>query len=215
MEEKYPIRFSLGQFIVLLGVEVLVLALVFLLGARFGGGIFEKYYAASGAADEYQALNPDTKKERKTAKKSDEKLMGPTSFEDEALDENEPAEEDLAAEDSDTTDPSDDTKVLEAQKKAFANTMVDKNTMVRFKSSDNSKFAIEVGNYSEEIQASQEVARLKQKGYEAYIVIENFQENEPSFSVRVGSFGDRKTAEDFSVKMSNAQGLELRVVRVD
>ena len=40
MEEKYPIKFSLSQFILLLGVEIVVLSLVFLLGARFGKAIF-------------------------------------------------------------------------------------------------------------------------------------------------------------------------------
>ncbi len=215
MEEKYPIRFSLGQFIVLLGVEVLVLALVFLLGARFGGGIFEKYYAASGAADEYQALNPDAKKTKKSSKKSDEKLMGSSSEEAEPAVPEETDEAQVADEDTTAPEEPRDENVQAAPKQAFAGKAANKNTMVRFKSSDNSKFAIEVGSYSEEGQASREVAKLKQKGYEAYIVIEDFQASTPNFLVRVGSFGDRKTAEDFSAKMSNAQGLELRVVQVD
>lgn len=213
MEEKYPIRFSLGQFIVLLGVEILVLALVFLLGARFGGGIFEKYGAMSAASDEYQALNPDAQKAKKTAKKLEEKLMDTASDEAEPSQVAEEGEEQAEATPPSQESPEDN--LAAAPKKAFATTAVDKNTMVRFKSSDTSKFAIEVGSYSEETQASREAAKLKQKGYEAYIVIPDFQASSPTFSVRVGSFGDRKTAEDFSAKMSNAQGLELRVVQVD
>ncbi|MDX1386316.1 MAG: hypothetical protein R3257_01915, partial [bacterium] len=45
MEERYPIKFTLGQFVILLGVSVVVLSLIFLLGARFGGQIFPEHYA--------------------------------------------------------------------------------------------------------------------------------------------------------------------------
>src|SRR5262249_32216500 len=59
MEEKYPIKFSLSQFILLLAVEIVVMALVFLLGAWFGKTIFPEAVPAVAANQRpYQDLAP-------------------------------------------------------------------------------------------------------------------------------------------------------------
>ncbi len=214
MEEKYPIRFSLSQFIVLLGVEVVVLALVFLLGARFGGSLLpgqqEKTFAMAPA---YQALTPEAKAPSKLVDTADGNeaeappdaevadvpvyQIGPNGENQGQENEAAPAEEKLAV-----------------NKSLFAGT-ADKNTMVRFKSSGNTKFAVETGQFFDEVLASHEINKLKQKGLEAYIVIIEGRGGTPTFGVRMGSFGDRNLAEQFAVKISNEQGLELRVVQVN
>ena len=76
MEEKYPIKFSLGQFILLLSVEIVVLALVFLLGARFGGTIFPVYHIdqASAVNHPYQGLEPKAKSSGEAQAKAPGKL---------------------------------------------------------------------------------------------------------------------------------------------
>jgi len=220
MEEKYPIKFSLGQFILLLGVEVVVLALVFLLGARFGGTIYPGFHAEQVAANHaYQGLDPREPKAKAPAEpKSSGKLT----------DGEEPAEaptvvegqEGQAGTDEAGAEPSEGDEAPTRQEKLQENKSIignpnDKNTAVRFKSSGNSKFAVEVGKYFDEILASREIDKLKGKGIDAYLVIDSRGGSSPSFGVRVGSFGDRKLAEDFAAKMSNEQGMELRVVQVD
>ena len=72
MEEKYPIKFSLSQFILLLGVEVVVLSLVFLLGARFGKTIFPES-AAPVASNQrgFQDLAPSAPRAAKAPPQHD------------------------------------------------------------------------------------------------------------------------------------------------
>jgi len=225
MEEKYPIKFSLGQFILLLSVEVVVLALVFLLGARFGGTIFPVYHSEQVAANRpYQSLEPKAKTSGEAPPKAPGKLTdvqeGAEAPQAAAGDgentgeANTNEDEAAAAPDPDGADAPPKSEKIQVNK-SLLNNPADKNTMVRFKSSGNSKFAVEVGKYFDELIASKQINQLKAKGIDAYLVIVNDQGSSPEFGVRIGSFGDRKSAEDFSVKMSNEKGLELRVVQVD
>jgi cell division septation protein DedD len=206
MEEKYPIKFSLSQFILLLGVEVIVLALVFLLGARFGGIIFPVPQQESQIA---HSVKPKASQENKLV---DSLEPPPGEVKEEGEGEN-PSAEQEEAQGQKPAEASQEDK-LQVNKNLFDNS-IDKNTMVRFKSSGNTKFAIEVGTYFDDVLASQMITKLKQKGYEAYLVIEEGHDSKPNYSVRVGSFGERKLAEDLAIKMSNQQGMELRVVQVD
>jgi hypothetical protein len=208
VEEKYPIKFSLGQFILLLGVEVVVLSLVFLLGARFGGGIFPNYPGETNQANRaFQGLAPPAEKPQ-----ADKLVDTPL----EEIGTGNAEEEETVAADAEGEENEMDVleKPVQANKSLFHNPG-DKNTLIRFKSSGNTRFAIEVAEYFDEVLASREITKLKVKGYEAYLVIENASSSAPSYGVRVGSFGDRKLAESYAAKMSNEQGLELRVVQVD
>ncbi|HCU25256.1 MAG TPA: hypothetical protein DF383_09575 [Deltaproteobacteria bacterium] len=222
MEEKYPIKFSLSQFILLLGVEIVVLALVFLLGARFGKTIFPEPAASLASLPPgYRDLVPA--EARAPRLPSQDKLV---NSETDAGEEEDNEMEDPTGADIPTYQVGADGSVRPAQpatpplprnvevNKSILTTNIDKTTMVRFKSSGNAKFAVKVAEFFDEALASREVTRLKQRGYEAYLVIDEMR-GSPEFEVRVGSFGDRKLAEDFAAKMSNAQNLELRVVQVN
>lgn len=222
MEEKYPIKFTLGQFILFIGVQLIIFSLVFLLGARFGGAIFPGFYA--GQSSQKVSEKAVTHKEEFSGTES-QKM-------DRLVDtlEPEPEENDPGAgaphfqvgangelESSGTEQervPQEEEQGLAVNRRLIQNP-VDKNTVIRFKSSNNSKFAVEVGEYFDEMLASRKIDQLKEKGYDAYLVIKNPQAASPSFAVRIGVFADRKMAEDFASELSNRQGLELRVVQVD
>jgi len=216
MEEKYPIKFSLGQFILLLGVEVVVLALIFLLGARFGANIFPGMPADQYAANRaYQGLAPENAPpaprakpvEKLTDVPEDEAQNGDAQDGEAAVAEGDNAEDQAGEE-----PPARPSRV--GVNKSLLNSPADKNTLIRFKSSNATHFAIEVGKYFDELLASKEVSKLKNKGYEAYLTIDS-SDGGHTYGVRVGSFVERKIAEDYATKMSNEQGIELRVVQVD
>jgi len=222
MEEKYPIKFSLSQFILLLGVEIVVLSLVFLLGARFGKTIFPEGMAPVVANQRaIQDLAPQPPRMVKAPPQQDKLVNTEDAQEGEAAQ----AEGDEGTQDIPTYQVGADGSLRPAPQqepvqenlavnKSLIATNIDKNTMVRFKSSGNSKFSIQVAEFFDELLASREITKLKTKGYEAYLVIDQ-SGSTPSFDVRVGSFGDRHMAEQFATKMSNEQNVELRVVQAD
>lgn len=236
MEQKYPIQFSLGQFVILFGVAVVLLGLSFFLGARFGDKIFPEHYAYRlGTAEPYQALQPQGQPDFQGIPTSN-RLM---NSEEETLE-----EEDLVEEENrlaiphfqvdgngakqahqpyaitqpampEAWQPDEEAQNLTPPPGAFVPTAADKHTVVRFKSSDFSKFSIEVAEYFDELLAAQRIRHLKEQGYEAYLHIENPNSRAPVFIVRVGAFSGRTQAESFATKMSNQEKLELRVVRVN
>jgi len=222
MEEKHPIKFSLGQFIILLGVEVVVLALVFLLGARFGGALFPSFYAKQFSnPSQYFDLKPDRGGGFENARPLSNKLVDTLDPEDQGED----SEEDIPhfRVDANGVRRSADPEELEDSDHEFKedhlsvnknlwNNPLEKQTMVRFKSSGSNAYAVQVGEYFDELIAAKKIDSLKKKGYEAYLVIQNPSRRSPTFTVRVGIFGERGLAEEFATRMSNKQGIELRVV---
>jgi hypothetical protein len=232
MEERYPIKFSLGQFVILLGIFVVVLSLVFFLGARFGGLIFPEYYAKQFEKQGALAsLAPGTETGRALSPSRASPLVDTPEEEGDEADEEADAEESdiphyqvgadgslrpqeentLSQQGEEEPHPSESFNV----NKGFIQSNVDKNTVVRFKSSGYSKFTVEVADYFDELLASRKITQLKRGGYEAYLHIKNPNTSSPTFSVRVGAFFDRKDAESFATEMSNKQNLELRVVQMN
>jgi cell division septation protein DedD len=223
MDEKYPIKFSIGQFIILLAVQVCILSLVFLLGARLGGEVFPMFYAHQfSQKSPYQELATGRTAVPEGAPRRMEPLE--EAVEEEIVEEDPAAEaphyqvgadgEVEALEEDNADAPLVEEPAVALHKNPLENP-ADKNTMIRFKSSGNAKFAVEVGEYFDEILASQKIGQLKDKGYEAYLVIKNPESESRSFAVRVGVFSDRSLAEEFATQMSNKQGIELRVVQSD
>jgi cell division septation protein DedD len=230
MEDKHPIKFSLGQFVILLGVEVVVLALVFLLGARFGGTFFPDFYTKQFSSSRpYRALEPEPRVDREAAPPKSDKLMD-TLGEEETEEASDPAEDAphfQVGEDGEAQpvheEEWEDEPEQEGQEpeerltvnKSLVKHPFEKQTIVRFKSSGGNNFAVEVGEYFDELIASKKISTLKDNGYEAYMVIKNDSGSSPVFAVRVGLFGDRQVAEEFATRMSNKQGIELQVVPVN
>lgn len=220
MEQKYPIQFSLGQFVILFGVVVLLLGSSFFLGARFGDKIFPGHDTKGAASSEpYLALQPQTPL-------APSRLMGGGDLHENA---EAPSQEGdsiphfqadangvLTPQEPHVADQPWADQDLQAQTPpAFVPTAADKHTVVRFKSSGFSKFSVEVSEYFDELLAAQRIRHLKEQGYEAYLHIENPGSRAPTFVVRVGAFAERGQAEAFATQMSNQEELELRVVRVN
>lgn len=230
MEERYPIKFSLGQFVLLLGILVVVLSLVFFLGARFGGQIFPEYYARQFEKQGALAgLAPGNETGRALSPPRASSLVDTPEEEVEEV-EDEAEESDIPHYQvgADGSIQSREENILPQQgeaephpsesfnfNKGFIQSNVDRNTVVRFKSSGYSKFTVEVADYFDELLASRKITQLKRGGYEAYLHIKNPNTPSPTFSVRVGAFFDRKDAETFASEMSNKQNLELRVVQMN
>lgn len=230
-EEKYPIRFSLSQFILLIGVAVVLFSLVFLLGARFGGQIFPDFYAKqfqqtgplaglaptgeqTGSQTAPRAnLLMDTPEEEIDA--GEEIIAG-----EEILDEDQVPEYQVGADGSVyEKEAEEDFEPVDSQSFKVNQRMMhrkaDPNTVIRFKSSGNSRYTVEVADYFDEILAARKISQLKNQGLEAYIHIKNPGSAAPTFSVRLGAFSDRNLAEAFATDLSNKQNLELRVVQVN
>ncbi len=243
MEEKHPIRFSWGQFIVLLSLQVVMLGLVFVLGARFGGAVFPEFYSRQfSKAIPFQDLNPEAAEETKERSATNDRLVDSPAQEsgsearveekhqeretepDEAPDAQAPLIQVGADGSTHTLEPEEESEAEapEAQEeqqplavnKSLNRNPIDLNTVVRFKSSGHSKFSIEVGEFFDEMLASKRISDLKKKGYDAFLVIGNPGSSTPSYGVRVGVFSDRQVAEQTAVEMSNRQGMELRVIQV-
>lgn len=228
MEDKHPIHFSLSQFIILMAVAVVVLALVFILGARLGGQIFPEYYAAQlKAAMPLNGLAPDAQGGRvlEAPPRSDQLVdtLGETAGEGEEekeLGEDAPhmavgPDGQVQANDREEWEKvADQYNVLTVNKSLIRNN-VDKDTVIRFKSSGNSKFTVQVADFFDELLASQKISVLKKQGYEAYLHIKNPGSASPTYSVRMGVFSDRGLAENYASQMATKQNLELRVVEMD
>lgn len=229
MEDKQPIRFSLGQFVILMGVGVVVLSLAFLLGARLGGQIFPEFFAKQcGSQTPLGRLAPEPPEGRVVmAPRSDKLVDFPEGEDDEQAAEDELGEDapHIAVGADGKVEPVEDwegegAKMAEdydtlTVNKSLIRTNADKDTVVRFKSSGSSKFTVEVADFFDELLASQRISMLKKKGLEAYLHIKNPGSRSPSYSVRVGVFADRKRAEDYAAQLATEQNLELRVVEMD
>lgn len=214
-------------FLLALG-AVLILALVFLLGARLGGNFSYNPEEAS-VEEESQIESP---KEVETSERQEPtKLTESISTKDEET--YEPDNQlDAGAPKYEVTSEGDSLPMEEAQignepaaslgerqqdMDTGAGPMyVSKNphTMIRFKSSGHSRFAVQIGEYHDEALATKVINDLHKKGYDAYLVIENPNSYARNYCVRVGAFPEHQAAETLATSLSNDQGMELQVVRI-
>jgi sporulation related protein len=230
MEDKHPITFSLSQFIILLAVSIVVMALVFILGARLGGQIFPEFYAAqfrsqiplAGLAPQVpggRVIEAPPRSDQLVDTLEEPGAEGPGKGEKELGEDAPhvkvgPNGQDEAADQEQWNKVAKDYDVLTVNKSLIRND-IDKDTVVRFKSSGNSKFTVEVADFFDELVASQKVSSLKKQGYEAYLYIKNAGSSSQAYSVRMGVFSDRRLAEEYAAQMATKQNLELRVVEMN
>jgi hypothetical protein len=228
MEDKHPIHFSLSQFIILMGVAIVVMALVFILGARLGGQIFPEYYATQfKGVNTLSGLAPDIQGGRviEVPPRSDQlvdTLGEPEAAQEEEKELGEDAPHIAIGADGkpQTSDREEWEKVADQYdvltvNKSLIRNNIDKDTVIRFKSSGTGKFTVEVADFFDELLASHRISTLKKKGYEAYLFIKNPGSTSPSYSVRMGVFSDRQLADQYAAQMATKENLELRVVEMD
>jgi hypothetical protein len=208
-----------------MGVAIVVMALVFILGARLGGQIFPEFYAGQFRS-QIPLSGPDLQGGRVIeAPRSDQLVDTLEDPQAQANPEKELGEDaphvkvgpngrDEANDQEQWDKVAKDYDVLTVNKSLVRND-IDRDTVIRFKSSGNSKFTVEVADFFDELIASQKVSSLKKQGYEAYLYIKNAGSSSQAYSVRMGVFSDRRLAEEYASQMATKQNLELRVVEMN
>ena len=200
MEEKYPIHFSFSQFILLMSVGVVLLIFVFLMGAKFGAGIFSNSQEMV-AHSELEGLKPDqpvTPKNKLSSNEGNAELGQSSGF---GMEVN-PANEAVT----------DHANIAVA--KQVQSPLQKTNTMVRIKSSTDSIFSLEIDSISNETQAAAELEQWKRKGYPTYLALEQIS-GQQFYKIRVGSFGDRQDAEGYANRLREKEGVEVKIVQAE
>lgn len=100
---------------------------------------------------------------------------------------------------------------LPASKKNL-NTFEKSNTVVRIKSSANSEYTLQIASFPEESSAIQVVNEWKQKGYMAYLSVEDIPDRGKWYRVNIGNFGDEESANEFAKKIKEKESVTPQVV---
>ncbi len=232
MEENTSFKLTKKWILLFSFLVLFLLALVFLLGARLGGGWMsaekeensvekksDSQHVSEKVLNEEKNANSEKTEPAKESQSEEENTYKP----DNQLDEGAPkyevsSEGDSIPVDSPKIGSIPATGLGEEQQGMDAGPMYhSKNpqTMIRFKSSDHSRFAIQIGEYQDESRATKTINDLNKKGYDAYLVIQNPKSYIKNYSVRVGAFTDHQSAESLAASLSNALQLELQVIRIN
>lgn len=76
---------------------------------------------------------------------------------------------------------------------------------VRVKPSEIAKYTLQVGSYPSPEEASKVITGLQGRGYDAFMSIGKIPDRGTWYRVRVGSFGDKKSAEDFKANFTQKE----------
>lgn len=80
--------------------------------------------------------------------------------------------------------------------------------VIKVKSSENTKYAVQVGSYPDVKEASFRVEEWKSKGYPAYMMIVNLGEKGQWYRVRVGAFPDKDQANEYLSNLSSREQIK-------
>lgn len=94
----------------------------------------------------------------------------------------------------------------------LVNTFEKSNTVVRIKSSANSEYTLQIASFPEESSAIQVVNEWKQKGYVAYLSVQDIPDRGKWYRVNVGNFGDEESAMEFAAKIKEKENVSPQVV---
>lgn len=94
------------------------------------------------------------------------------------------------------------------------NTPFDKsaNAVFRIKSSENSAYTLQMGSYPDESAAAQVVDHWKNKGYMAYLSVEDIPDKGKWYRVNVGNFGSEVSASEFAKNIKEKENVQPQVV---
>lgn len=94
------------------------------------------------------------------------------------------------------------------------NTPFDKSAgaVFRIKSSENSAYTLQMGSYPDESAAAQVVEHWKQKGYMAYLSVEDIPDKGKWYRVNVGNFGDESSASKYAKNIKEKENVDPQVV---
>ena len=82
----------------------------------------------------------------------------------------------------------------------------------RIKSSSNSEYTLQIASYPDELAAVQVIEEWKNKGYIAFLSVEEIPDKGKWYRVNIGNFGDQKSAQEFSKQFQEKENIVPQVV---
>ncbi len=94
------------------------------------------------------------------------------------------------------------------------NTPFDKSAgaVFRIKSSENSAYTLQMGSYPDESAAAKVVDHWKNKGYMAYLSVEDIPDKGKWYRVNVGNFGSEVSASEYAKNIKEKENVQPQVV---
>ena len=84
--------------------------------------------------------------------------------------------------------------------------------VVRIKSAENAKYALQIGSYQQMSEANSVVERWKTKGYPAYLMIADIPDRGRWYRVRLGGFASRDEAKKYQKEVESQEATQVIVV---
>jgi cell division septation protein DedD len=227
---QYFCRFTFGQFFTILVLEVVTLAFVFYLGAKYGtnylkiegetGPNITQVIAGSNqpmapelqdrelqamARDVVRGAGSENLKDR-VKEMLDKQKNPPTVVETPAI-QAPPAAETNAVPASGTAEAE-----TSAPSQETAKTVPSESGVIRMKSPVGSQYSIQVGSYPNMEEATVKVDDWRNKGYPSFMMIADIPDRGRWYRVRLGGFATKEDAQDYLDKFKQNEGVEAIVV---
>lgn len=223
--ESFFCRFTFGQFFAILLLEVFTLFFVFYLGARYGQeflGLDRPSALASGDAHHKKSLEVESTADPEVAKMADEliaqakapelkeRIAGMLGTEPtmKPAPRQEAVMNSTGAGETKTAAP----KVSPAPERSAPQENGAVNGAVRIKSGEAARYAIQVGSFPNLDEANASVARWKERGYPAYMMIADIPDRGRWYRIRIGGFESRTDAEAYMNELTDREDVEALIV---
>jgi cell division septation protein DedD len=215
-DEQFFCRFTFGQFFALLVIEVVALFFAFYLGARYGEkllGFDDQSKIVTVGEARQGVLSTADPEVQKMARELMDKAKTPALREriaimlEDAAKEQEAQKQvsqDLMLEEEDVIIERPDSRLLQKEETASAPVVEQPDEpepvdtgVVRVRSSEASRYSIQVGSYNDKKEADSKLATWRNKGYPAYMMIADIPNKGRWYRVRIGAFPNRVEAEEY------------------
>jgi DedD protein len=219
--EDYFCKFTFGQFVSIILLELVTLFFVFYLGARFGPDLM-------GARNEVARMQNESGMEAEMAAKDPKKVdytfreeledkpkrrsvrvkpsgMSAREYEDKV-------QEMIAERTTPVIVPAPERRIEKPYKEVSPKP---KKETAKAKITNGKKgpqFSIQVGAYRTPREASQAVNRWKGKGYSSYMTIAEIPQKGTWYRVRIGTFSSRQEAKTFMTRFKKTENRDALVV---
>lgn len=199
--DDYFCRFTFGQFVTLILLEIVTLFMVFYLGARYGPDLIGE---SRSIATERGSSLP------KEGPSSVDEIVGtpPVDYTYPEILTGAAGDKAIKVKPSGLT-----SEEFEKQKRATPVAVnKEEKPAEKTKEQPKGKFSIQVGSYQSVEEANSVVSRWKEKGYSTFLSIGQIPEKGTWYRVRIGGFPTREEAETFLDKFKTKEGIAGLVV---
>lgn len=222
--EGFFCRFTFGQFFALLVLEVFTIFFIFYLGARYGRELlgFKEDGPIVVGEPKMQIASTDDPEISKLAKDIVEQAKTPELKErlSEMLARTPDAKKPNAQEETEATSPVETNEEVKPEETPETTTKTSDNEVanvheksaIRIKSSENAKYALQIGSYQQMSEANSIVEKWQNKGYPAYLMIADIPDRGRWYRVRLGGFATRDEAKWYKKEIEAEEGVETVVV---